>query len=89
MAKEKKECAKCGKSHYCDEHHVLPKEIFGKGSTEPLCKTCHDEYHRFLGYKFTRKKNAQPEEFYRKKWLLWLTTLILIGIFALVASQQS
>jgi|JFJP01.2.fsa_nt_gi transposase-like protein len=82
MAKVKKECAKCGKEHYCDEHHILPKEIFGEGATEPLCKTCHDEFHRFLGFKFLRKKNAQPEEFYLKKWLQWLTTMIIIGICA-------
>ncbi len=86
MAKEKKECAKCGKSHYCDEHHILPKEIFGEGETRSLCKTCHDEYHRFLGYKFTRRKNAQPEEFYLKNWVLWIATITILGLFLFFAS---
>jgi len=86
MAKKKKNCSKCGDEHYCDEHHVLPKSIFGDGETRPLCKTCHDEYHRFLGFKFTRKKNAQSEEFYVKNWLKWLTLFFVIGFSLIIYS---
>jgi len=86
MAKDKKKCAKCGQEHYCDEHHILPKSIFGDGLTRSLCKTCHDEYHRFLGFKYTRKKNAQPEDFYVKNWVKWLSLLIIVGSLFLVYS---
>jgi len=78
---EQKVCTKCGKIHYCDEHHIFPKSIFGKGETRSLCKTCHDEYHRFLGFKFTRKNNAQPKEFYYENWIKWITMLVILGIF--------
>ncbi len=78
----KKKCEKCKKNHYCDKHHVLPKGIFGKGETNNLCKNCHDEFHRELGHKYLRKENKQPEEFYLKKYYLWLTGLcLLIGLF--------
>ncbi len=53
--KKMKECRKCGKPYYCDEHHILPEGIFGEGETVPLCKNCHDKYHRFLGHKYLRK----------------------------------
>jgi len=84
MAKEKKTCVKCRESHFCDEHHILPETIFGKGETASLCKTCHDEYHRFLGFKFTRKKNAQSRQFYILSWEKWITTLMILGIIYLI-----
>jgi len=80
VEKERKICEKCGGSYFCDDHHILPKTIFGKGETRPLCKTCHDEYHRFLGFKFLRKNNAQPREFYITNWLKWISILIFLGI---------
>ncbi len=63
MSREKKTCSKCKKEYYCDEHHILPKGIFGDGETEPLCKNCHDEYHRYLGYKYLRKKIKKMKSF--------------------------
>lgn len=80
MAKEKKTCKKCGGSFYCDEHHILPKTIFGDGETDNLCKNCHDEFHRHLGYKYLRKENKQPMEFYLEKYYKWL----YLGVIALV-----
>jgi len=85
MGKEPSICSKCGELHYCEDHHILPKIIFGESETSPLCKNCHDKYHRFLGFKYTRKKNAQPKEFYQKKWVEWATgTLIFIGTMLLL-----
>jgi len=78
--KKQKICVKCGQEHYCDEHHILPKTIFGLGLTQPLCKTCHDKYHRFLCFKFLRKENAQPKEFYSDNWMKWITLLVVVGI---------
>ncbi len=81
MSKLPKNCEKCRNLEYCDEHHILPKEIFGEGETAPLCKTCHDKYHRFLGFKFLRKKNAQSAEFYLQNWLKWISIIaIILGI---------
>lgn len=68
MDDNEKICEKCRQLHHCDEHHILPEGIFGEGETVPLCKNCHDKYHRFLGYKYTRKINKQSEEFYFEKW---------------------
>jgi len=84
MSKKQTICKKCNELRYCDEHHILPEGIFGKGDTEPLCKTCHDEYHRFLGFKFTRKKNAQSRQFYILSWEKWITTLMILGIIYLI-----
>jgi len=78
--KEQKICSKCGEANYCDEHHILPKTIFGVGETRPLCKTCHDKFHRFLGFKFLRKKDAQPKEFYIERWIKWISLLVVVGI---------
>jgi len=82
--KEKSKCDKCGIEHYCDEHHVLPKGIFGSGATVFLCKNCHYEYHRFLGFKYLRKTNKQPAEFYLKKFAIWISMLLAIGILVLL-----
>jgi len=46
-----------------------------------LCKNCHYEYHQFLGFKFLRKKNAQPAEFYFKKYAAWITGIVILGLF--------
>ncbi len=82
MEKEQQICAKCGKLNYCDDHHILPEGIFGEGETVPLCKTCHDKFHRNLGFKYLRKKNAQPKEFYILKWVKWIS---IIAIFLSLA----
>jgi len=84
MSKEPVICKKCGDLNHCDDHHILPETIFGDGETAPLCKTCHDKYHRFLGFKFTRKKNAQSKEFYLQNWLKWLSFFALLGIVYLI-----
>ncbi len=82
MGKKKRICKKCGKSHFCDEHHILPKGIFGDGETVFLCKNCHDEYHRYLGHKFLQKKNKQNMEFYFYKYYRWFVGLVVItGLF--------
>ena len=78
MPKEKKICRKCRGEFYCDRHHILPKAIFGDGETEDLCKNCHDEFHRALGHKYLRKKNAQSEEFYLYKYYRWLAGLTVV-----------
>ena len=80
-SKDKQICEKCKESHYCDEHHIFPKGIFGEGEKVFLCKNCHDEYHRYLGYKYLQKKNKQSKEFYWKKYAAWITCLIIIGLF--------
>ncbi len=79
MAKGKKPkiCKKCGELLYCDEHHILPKEIFGHNETVPLCKNCHDKYHRFLGFIYLRKEHAQTEEFYLSNWANWISIIII------------
>lgn len=79
MSKELTKCDKCKKMHYCDQHHLLPKEIFGDGETINLCKNCHDKIHRYIGYKYTRKENKQPMEFYIEKYLRWMAGLSIIG----------
>ncbi|OQX99207.1 MAG: hypothetical protein B6I24_03265 [Bacteroidetes bacterium 4572_128] len=80
---KKRICEKCGKEHYCDAHHILPKGIFGEdGDIAYLCKNCHDEYHRVLGHKFLRKKNKQSMEFYIYKYYRWFVGFsIIIGLF--------
>ncbi len=84
MSKDRKECEKCKKLHYCDEHHVLPKGIFGEGDTVFLCKNCHDKFHRYLGHKYLRKLNKRNEEFYFYKYYAWLAGLcIVIGFIIL------
>ncbi len=82
--KEKDICVKCGDEAYCDDHHILPEGIFGEGETKPLCKTCHDKFHRELGHKYLRKKNAQPMEFYFQKWYTWLYLGLFIGAMWLI-----
>ncbi len=77
---EKHICAKCGKLHFCDEHHILPKGLFGNGETAFLCKNCHYEFHKALGFKYLRKKNKQPSSFYIEKYLLWLSSLIVLAL---------
>lgn len=77
---DKQICAKCGKLNYCDAHHILPKGIFGEGETAYLCKNCHNEFHKTLGFKYLRKKNKQPAIFYIETYLLWLSSLISLGI---------
>jgi len=81
MGKKPINCKKCGELHYCDDHHILPKGIYGEGETAPLCKNCHDKYHRQLGAKFTRKENAQPKEFYTQNWMAWITAVLVVGAF--------
>lgn len=78
MSKKKTTCEKCKGVFYCDEHHILPKGIFGDGETEELCKNCHDEFHRNLGHKYLRKENEQPMEFYFHKYYKWLYLGVLI-----------
>ncbi len=83
-------CEKCGIMHFCDDHHILPESIFGKGETAALCKNCHDEYHRYLGFSYLRKKNAQPKEFYISKWAKWIsgfTFLLSIGYIFLYLNK--
>ncbi len=81
MGKELQTCVKCGQLLNCDDHHILPFKIFGDGTTAPLCKTCHDKYHRFLGFIYVRKKHAQPAEFYLQNWAKWISiVLILVGL---------
>jgi len=90
MAKSRgrKICQKCKKLHYCDEHHILPQGIFGgKGKTVFLCKNCHYECHRSLGFKFLRKKNKQDMAFYLKKYAVWLAGALIVGAF--LVSQTS
>ncbi len=82
--KEKQICSKCGQYIYCDNHHLVPKSIKPDGETRPLCKNCHDDFHRFLGFKFLRKANAQPEEFYLRKYALWLTYSVVAGLFGML-----
>ena len=80
MAKERTKCRKCGKYMYCDNHHILPKEIFGEGETENLCKNCHDEFHRALGYKYLRKDHKKNMEFYLEKYFRWLAGLAIVTV---------
>jgi hypothetical protein len=85
MNKEQVECRKCKENHYCDEHHILPKALFGEGETDSLCKNCHDEFHRTLGHEYLRKENKQSMEFYLKKYFSWLVGLcIAVALFLLI-----
>ena len=85
MSKKKDRCSKCKEEHYCDEHHLLPKAIFGEGETDNLCKNCHDEFHRELGHKYLLEKNKQPMEFYLEKYFRWLVGLsIVIALFLII-----
>ena len=86
QSKDKQVCIKCKELHYCDEHHILPKGIFGFGRTVYLCKNCHHEFHNFLGFKYLRKANAQPAEFYINKFALWIATAIAVGFFVCLTS---
>ena len=70
--KERIACKKCGNEHFCDEHHVLPKGIFGDDETDYLCKNCHDEFHRFLDFKYLRKKMHKTESFTMKNIIFGL-----------------
>lgn len=81
MKLRKTQCDKCGEFHYCDSHHILPKGIYeGEGETVNLCKNCHDELHRYIGYKYSRKKHKQPREFYYRKYSFWISMILIIGI---------
>ncbi len=82
--RKKKVCKKCKKEFFCDEHHILPKGIFGEGETEPLCKNCHYELHIYVGHKYLLKKNKQKASFYLYKYYAWLAGLcIVIGFIIL------
>lgn len=85
VAREKTKCDKCGELHFCDNHHILPKSLFGKGETVHLCKNCHFELHQFIGFKYLRKTNKQPKEFYYTKYAIWISMLIVLGILFAVA----
>lgn len=87
MGKQKHVCEKCGKLFYTVEHHLLPKALFGEGETKKLCPTCHDEFHRYLGHKYTRKEHKQSMEFYIEKYLRWIAgfvVIIAITLFSLL-----
>ena len=81
MAKKKEICRKCGKELYCEKHHILPFSLFGNGETDNLCPTCHDEYHKELGYKYLKEENKQSMEFYIYKYYKWLSGVGLIVLF--------
>jgi len=89
MSKEQKRCEKCKNNEFCDEHHILPKKLFGDGETSSLCKTCHDDYHRFLGFKYLIKEHKQTEEFYLYNWLKWLYLGVFLGLIFLIGSLIS
>lgn len=80
MPKERSQCKKYGGFHFCDLHHILPQGLFGKGETVPLCKNCHDEYHRFLGFKYLLLENKKPEEWYLMKWYTWFYTMCVLVV---------
>jgi len=82
--KGKNICSKCKQSRFCDSHHILPKGLFGEGETTYLCKTCHDEFHRFLGHKNLKEKNKQPIEFYLQKWFTWLYLSLFLAFLWVV-----
>ena len=77
--KKKVQCEKCKEYFFCDEHHILPKAIFGNGEVHNLCKNCHDEFHRALGHKYLRQDNKQPMKFYLLKYYRWLAGLAVIA----------
>jgi len=89
VSKKKEKCQKCKNDEFCDEHHILPKKLFGDGETSSLCKTCHDDYHRFLGFKFLRKEHKQTEEFYFQNWYKWLYLGAFLGLIFLIGSLIS
>jgi len=89
MSKKIETCEKCGNECHCDSHHILPQKLFGDGETTPLCKTCHDDYHRFLGFKFLRKEHKQTEEFYLHNWYKWIYAIIFVGLLFAIGTLIS
>ena len=75
------DCGKCKKYRYCEVHHILPKKLYpGNDEKMYLCGDCHNNYHEYLGHKYTYKVNKQPMEFYFYKFYKWLFLLVIFGI---------
>ncbi len=76
------ECRKCGKFTWIDEHHVLPKSIFGdEGELVKLCPTCHRDYHEYLGRENLKNPSMEFHFYTFEKWLAGLTAFcLLIGL---------
>ena len=84
---KKKDCEKCGKYTYVENHHILPKSSFGENDEKAeLCSNCHTEYHQELGNKNLKNDDM---EFHLKFWYKWfygavILIIIFISIFGII-----
>jgi len=73
-------CERCKEYRYVNQHHIYPKEHFGKKDnqeTVQLCLLCHAEIHELL------PKEKQEKEFYKDftlKFIGFLSILVVIGL---------
>jgi len=77
-----KECAKCGKYTYVEEHHILPKSVFGKNDeTVFLCPNCHTDYHQKLGRENLKNPDMVFHLLFYNKCLYGLLSLVIAVLF--------
>jgi hypothetical protein len=79
------QCAKCKKFTIIEEHHPLPKSIFGGiGGTIKLCPTCHRLYHQYLGQEGMKNKDMVFHLYTFEKWMAGLAVLVAVVSVLLV-----
>jgi len=77
MKKEPKKgwCEKCGEYFYVNDHHILPKGVFGKGETIRLCVKCHAHIHAYMDMNVKDTKNKDEV---KKVWYYWFKKVAVI-----------
>jgi len=75
-------CEKCGKENWIEEHHVLPKSVFGGiGDTVRLCPNCHTDYHQKLGTKNLKNPDMVFHLLFYNRWKYGLLGLLILLAF--------
>jgi len=77
MKKEPKKgwCEKCGDYFYVNDHHVLPKGVFGKGKTIRLCVKCHAHIHAYMDLNV---KEVNNKDEVLTVWTEWFRNVAVI-----------
>jgi len=74
--RKKGTCQKCGEYFYVDDHHILPRKIYGdKGETIQLCVKCHTHVHEYLN---KNVDDYNDKEKLLKIWQNWLKNVKVV-----------
>jgi transcription elongation factor Elf1 len=71
-------CPKCNTETWLEEHHILPKAVFGKNDkTVLICSNCHTDFHKKVGSKLESKN---PDVYWVAyiQWLIGALSVILL-----------